>query len=183
MPVSEQTYLRLVLEDPDTKWELHCGQLWSKPPMTYEHRHVAWAVGFQLQQQLGLQAYEVRVEAGHVRRSETRYYIPDVMVFPREMVERLFSRPGTEEVFPEPLPLVVEVWSPSTGRLDIEEKLPEYQRRGDLEIWRIHPYERTLTAWVRQPDGGYIETVYRAAVVRPSTLPNVVIDLSELFDG
>jgi len=24
-----------------------------------------------------------------------------------------------------------------------------------LEIWRIHPDERTLTSWQRQPDGSY----------------------------
>jgi Uma2 family endonuclease len=43
------------------------------------------------------------------------------------------------ELYVEPLPLVVEVWSPSTGQYDVDEKLPEYQRRGDLEIWRFHP--------------------------------------------
>ena len=39
MPVSEQTYLRLVEEDPDGNWELHCEQLWSKSeqPTTWEH--------------------------------------------------------------------------------------------------------------------------------------------------
>ncbi len=35
------------------------------------------------------------------------------------------------------------------GRVDVESKLPDYRRRGDLEVWRIHPYERTLTAWRR----------------------------------
>ena len=46
------------------------------------------------------------------------------------------------EVYEGPLPLVVEVWSASTGNYDVESKLLEYQRRGDLEIWRLHPYER-----------------------------------------
>jgi Uma2 family endonuclease len=183
MAVSEATYLRLMLEDPDTKWELHCGQLWSKPLMTFEHSQVSWVLGFRLQNQLGLERYIVRVEVGHVRRSESRYYIPDVIVAPREMWQRLFSRPGIAEIFPEPLPLVVEVWSPSTGRLDIEEKLPEYQRRGDLEIWRIHSYDRVLTAWVRQPDGSYTETVYRQGSVRPAFLPDVSINLDELFSS
>jgi Uma2 family endonuclease len=79
-------------------------------------------------------------------------------------------------------PLVVEVWSRSTGDYDVEEKLADYQRRGDLEIWRIHPYERTLTAWRRLPDGSYEETIYRDGIVRPTALLGVEIDLTALFD-
>jgi hypothetical protein len=37
MPVSEQTYERVALEDPGGAWELACGQLRSKPAMTIEH--------------------------------------------------------------------------------------------------------------------------------------------------
>ena len=75
-----------------------------------------------------------------------------------------------------------EIWSPSTGRYDIQTKLAEYQRRGDIEIWRIHPYERTLTAWRLQPDGSYSETVYRGGVIQPVALPGVTIDIDRLFD-
>lgn len=64
----------------------------------------------------------------------------------------------------------------------MEEKLREYQRRGDTEIWRIHPYERTLTAWCRQPDGTYTETVQRSGTVQPAALPGVGIELDRLFD-
>ena len=92
----------------------------------------------------------------------------------QEMPQRL-------EVYDEPMPLVVEVWSPSTGDYDVEEKLREYQRRGDLEIWRIHPYKRTLTAWVRQPNGSYSETLYRSGTIRPTNLTGVEFDLAGLF--
>ena len=85
------------------------------------------------------------------------------------------------EIFDEPLPLVVEVWSPSTGGYDLDAKLPEYQRRGDAEIWRLHPYERTLTVSRRLPDGGYAETVHTGGVVRPIALPGVAVDLDALF--
>jgi len=75
------------------------------------------------------------------------YRIPDVCVIPREAVRRRRREyPAALEVYDEPMVLVVEVWSPSTGESDIDDKLKEYQRRGDLEIWLIHPYERTLTA-------------------------------------
>jgi Uma2 family endonuclease len=80
------------------------------------------------------------------------------------------------------MPLVVEVWSPSTGDYDVEQRLREYQQRGDLEIWRIHPYERTLTSWRHQPDGSYLQLDYRDGIIEPAALPGVAIELARLFD-
>jgi Uma2 family endonuclease len=122
----------------------------------------------------------VRSNAGHVRISAEHYYIPDVFVIP---VALRTSLRGTRELetYEGPLPLVVEVWSPSTGDYDVEVKLHEYRRRGHLEIWRIHPYERTLTAWRRQANGEYVESTYTQGIVQPIALPNVSIDLDALF--
>ncbi len=85
------------------------------------------------------------------------------------------------EWYDAPLPLVVEIWSPSTGDYDVDAKLPEYQRRGDLEIWRLHPYDRTLSAWRRAPDGSYSEHRYTGGTVQPVALPGVTINLDDVF--
>jgi hypothetical protein len=77
---------------------------------------------------------------------------------------------------------VAEVWSSSTGNYDTDTRIPVYMQRGDLEVWRIHPYERTLTAWVRQPDGRYEETLNREGVIALSALPGVTIGMDDLFD-
>ena len=61
--------------------------------------------------------------------------------------------------------------SRSTGYYDVDAKLPEYQRRGDLEIWRIHPYERTLIAWRCQADGSYTESLYTSGTVQSAATP------------
>ena len=144
MAVSEATFVKLALEDPEGHWELHCGYLRRKPGMTVEQNRVAFWLGVQLARQVDRTRCDVRTNMGHVRRSPENYYIPDVCVIPMELVRPLFGRRGLE-AHRDPLPLVVEVWSRSTGDYDVESKLLEYQRRGDLEIWRIHPYERTLT--------------------------------------
>ncbi|MGI8554278.1 MAG: Uma2 family endonuclease [Dehalococcoidia bacterium] len=182
MPVSEATYERVALEDPEGKWELYCGQLRSKPAMTAKHNQVGRMLGFWLQSQLGVYEYVVSVNGGRAARPTTSYFIPDVMVVPAAFYRRLRDQTDRLEVYSEPLPLVVEVWSPSTGEYDVDEKLPEYQRRGDLEIWRIHPYERTLIVWQRQADGTYADSLYRAGTIRPASLPGVTIDLDALFE-
>jgi len=180
MPVSEQAYLRRAMQDPDGQWELHRGAMRHKPATSFEHNDVMMDLGYRLRTQLDPERYRVRANAGRVRRSPQNYYIPDVFVIPIELTA---SQRGTHqlEAYTDPLPLVVEVWSPSTGNYDVEVKLQEYQRRGDLEIRRIHPYERTLTAWRRQPDGSYTETLYRDGRVPCASLPTVTIDLPALF--
>jgi Uma2 family endonuclease len=180
MPVSEKTYRQLALEDPSGHWELHCGQLRQKPGMTAQHNNVLTRVFGTLFIQLDAERFQVRGNLGHVRTSDGRYYIPDVFVIPAEEFRRQQSSRELE-VYRAPLPLVVEIWSPSTGDFDVDSKLPEYQRRGDLEIWRIHPYERTLTRWLRQLDGTYQQSFHVDGVIQPQALPGVAIDLSTLF--
>jgi Uma2 family endonuclease len=182
MPISEATYERVALEDPSGGWELVCGRLRNKPAMTTEHNSVIRMLQYYLQRQLDVHEYIVCTDNGRLRVSTGSYYVPDLFVLPRAFERRLRERPGTFEVYDDPMPLVAEVWSPSTGDYDVEEKLREYQRRGDLEIWRIHPYDRTLTAWRRQAGGSYIETVQRGGTVQPVALPGVTLELDRLFE-
>ncbi len=182
MPVSEATYERVALEDPEGQWELVCGRLRSKPAMTTEHNGVVEALDYELKRQLNRAEFFVRSNNGRLRISTGSYYVPDLFVLPRALERRLRERPGSFEVYDEPMPLVVEVWSPSTGDYDVEAKLREYQLRGDAEIWRIHPYDRSLTSWRRQPDGSYTETLQRCGTAQPAVLPRVTIELDRLFD-
>ena len=179
--ISEEAYQRFVLSGVEGSWELHDGRLVEKPAMTFRHGQIPMLLGHFLLSQLDRAQFQVVSEL-RVRRSSATVFVPDLMVVPAAYSEEIRDRPVLA-IFSDPLPLVVEVWSPSTGDYDVDAKLPVYQQRGDLEIWRIHPYERTLTAWRRQPDGSYQETIHREGVVKPAALPGVAIDLGPLFDG
>jgi Uma2 family endonuclease len=180
LPMTEAEFRKLALDDPEGHWELYCGYPQRKPGMTAEHNEVMHLLAEQLWRQLDPQTYRFRINAGHVRRSAENYFIPDVSVVLTEQVRRQFGT-GALETFTEPVLLVVEVWSRSTGRFDVATKLAEYQQRGDLEIWRLHPTERTLIAWRRQPDGTYEEVHVAGGTVQPVALPGVTIDLDALF--
>ena len=181
MPISQQTYQRVALEDPDGQWELWCGRLRQKPTMTTEHNRTIDRLYRQMAAQLSDEVYGLRTNTARVRVASGDVYLPDLCVVPVELERRLTSRPGTFEVYEDALPLIVEVWSPSTGMYDRTTKLADYQRRGDAEIWLLHPYRKTLTAYRRQPDGTYTETQHQAGVIAPSALPGVTIDLARLF--
>jgi len=179
--MSVEDYERFVLSGAEGAWELHDGLLREKPGMGWEHGVIPVLLGHLLLLQLDRTQFQVVTEL-RVRRPRATVFLPDLMVIPTSLGRAFRGRPGTLAIFADPLPLIVEAWSPSTGDYDTDAKLPVYQQRGDLEIWRIHPYERTLTAWVRQPDGSYQETLYREGSVSPAALPRVTIDLDALFD-
>ncbi len=113
--VSEQEYLRLALNDLGGRWELYQGELRGKPSMSVEHHDFMFELGYLLRLQLDRSNYRLRVDALRFRRLSGDYFIRDVAVVPAELGRRQRSDPGRLESYAEPLPLVVEVWSPPTG--------------------------------------------------------------------
>jgi Uma2 family endonuclease len=178
--MSEQAYLEFVQSGDEGAWELHDGRLVEKPGMSWKHLDIVAHLIALLHPQVDRAAYRVFAES-RVRRPAATIFLPDVAVVPTAYGEDIHDLPVLA-IFSDPLPLVVEVWSPSTGDYDVDAKLPVYQQRGDLEIWRIQPYERTLTSWQRQPDGSYEETIHRSGTISPVALPGVAIDLDALLD-
>jgi Uma2 family endonuclease len=178
--ITEADYEEVVWAEPQRKWELVDGRLQEKPGMTLRHSKILMLLGHLLLRQLDHSQFTVLGES-RVRRSPGGIFIPDLIVLPNAAARDLVDAPGQLAIISEPALLVVEIWSRSTGTFDVETKVPDYKVRGDHEIWRVHPYERTLTAWRRQPDGTYSETIYRDGTVTPATLPEVAIDLAELF--
>jgi Uma2 family endonuclease len=181
MPVTEKTFEALVLEDPEGRWELFRGRLREKPPMSFAHNQASSHLVRQLVTQLDPSRYQVRQNAGHVRARSGDTYIPDVAVIPVRLMTQFRNDPARLEIYDDPLPFVAEIWSPSTGSYDVDTKLPAYRERGDEEIWRLHPFERSLRIWRRQPDGGYAEQQVMGGIVRLHALPDVAIALDELF--
>ena len=179
--INEQEFRTLVLSDEDRFWELWDGVPVEKPGMSIEHNNEAFYLGHLLQNQLDRREYRISVNGDRARVSQRSFFIPDVMVIPAAYQAPL--NPRDLGIYADPLPFVAEVWSPSTSRYDIAAKLPRYRERGDLEIWYVHPYERMLTAWRKQPDGSYGETRYTGGIVPVLSLPGVAIDLDDLLDG
>lgn len=176
-----EEYQALVWVDLDRAWELIDGRPREKPGKSWDHLDVVSQVTFCLMRRLNRAQHRV-FAGGRVLHPEDTVLIPDLLVVPSALGAEWRGRPGTLANFPEPLPLIVEVWSRSSGDYDVMTKLPVYQQRGDREIWMIHPYKRTLTAWLRREDALYDEVVFRGGEVEAAALSGVTIRLDELFD-
>jgi Uma2 family endonuclease len=178
--IDYETYAAFVLENPERRWELYRGQLREKPDMAARHNRDQRRLDKQLNRQLDELVYEVSSNSARLRAPSGAVFIPDVAVVPAALVDLLDGSPALE-TYDEPMPFVAEVWSPSTGDYDVETKLGEYRARGDREIWRIHPHERTVTVWRRQDDGSYVESLHTGGLLTLWALPNVTIDLDALL--
>jgi Uma2 family endonuclease len=181
--LGEQKYRELALNDEDGFWELWSGVPRQKPGMSVKHDDVSSYLGFALAKRLDRSHYRINVNGGRARLSARDYYIPDVIVIPAAYQWPYENDPQALGAYGEPLPLVVDVWSWTAESYDFATKLQGYRQRGDLEIWFIHPYERTLTVWRRQPDGSYAEALYRGGSISVASLLGVTIDFDALLDG
>lgn len=181
MEISAQRYEEIAVEEAFHRCELHDGRLREKPWTSESHNVVQSRLVYRLTVQLDVDVYDLRANLTRLRCDERYYYIPDLAVITVPGSRSLALCSGRLEVFREPLPLVGEVWSPSIGTYDDDERLSRYIQRGDQEVWRLHPFEYTLTAWGRQSDGTYVKSVHRSGMIEPVALPGVIIDIDALF--
>ena len=183
MVISEKTFFDVVREDQAHPWELLRGRLREKPAMALQHNEMIEYLGYVLRQQLPWSAYRIRTgltRVSLVRRGS--YFIPDLAIVPVELTEAFAQQPQRTEIYDAPLPLVVEVRSPSTGDFDTTTKVEEYRERGDGEIWLIDVARATLTAIRRQPDGAYVAAeAISDGTIRLVALPAVTVDVADLF--
>ena len=185
MPIGEDLYHRVAPAETDETWDLHEGWLRYKPGGSFGHGELLRQVMYRLMDRLDRDEWHLRCNAGRLAFGRNTYLVPGLFVFPADYLEAAVATHGWEalEVYREPVPFVVEAWEPPSEWFgyDGDRKLPIYRQRGDREIWRLHPYERTLHGWRRQPDGSYEEFVMIHGVVALHALPGVSIDLYALF--
>jgi Uma2 family endonuclease len=181
--MSEEEYREFALTEEGHRHELWDGVPQEKPPMNFRHSLVSSYLGFDLANQLDRRVHRVSVNGAKTRCSALTYYMPDVVVIPYTYQAPFIGDPDALDAYSDPLLFVVEVWSWTEEPYDFATKLQAYRERGDEEIWYIHPFERTLTAWRRQSDGRYTEDRYQGGEIPVATLPGVTIDLDKLIDG
>jgi hypothetical protein len=149
--------------------------------MGFAQSHSSGALARTLISCLSKADFRVLHNAGYLRAPDRSIYLPDVAIVPGILMQRFRTDPMLFEIYDESLPFVAEVWSPPNGLFDVDTKFPAYRLRGDAEIWRIHPFERTVTIWLKHPNGTYEETIVRSRPVNLQALPSVAIVIDDLF--
>ncbi|MBI3218394.1 MAG: Uma2 family endonuclease [Bacteroidetes bacterium] len=79
---------------------------------------------------------------------------------------------------------IIEVLSPRTSAKDLSIKFEVYEEAGVREYWVVHPSEQTIMIYILNENGKYegkLKPFIRTDRVSPMTLPELIIDLEEVF--
>lgn len=79
---------------------------------------------------------------------------------------------------------ILEILSPHTSSKDLREKFDVYEEAGVKEYWVVHPQEHTILVYTLSVHGKYqgmLKPYIRTDRVSSVTLPDLVIDLQEVF--
>ena len=79
--------------------------------------------------------------------------------------------------------LVIEILSPSTSKMDMQNKFFLYQRVGVKEYWLVHPSDKTLMVFRRndQNEFGRADMYASDDTVSVPLLGELIIDLNDVF--
>jgi Uma2 family endonuclease len=176
--IDSAVWEQMTWEQPQRLLELHDGVPIEKPAMSKGHGDLIAELTITIGVQLDRSRFRLRANHARLGVSPHTIYVPDVAVIPADLAR---DDPRALDRYDDPLPLVIEIWSPATGPYDQRTKLPGYRARGDRESWFVHPRERAVTIWRRLPDGAYVESRLTGGIVALAALPGVEIDLDALF--
>src|SRR5215469_16474744 len=96
MAISETTYEQVALEDGDEFWELECGHLRPKPPMTLDHDYAMRTLMLDLVTQLDRRQFSVFMNGPRLRISSGTFYVPDIAVVPLDLLRRFRAERGIQ---------------------------------------------------------------------------------------
>lgn len=110
----------------------------------------------QLTNQLDRNRFRVRINSARVNRIDVTCFILDVLIESADLPNQNRDVANVLEIFQDPVPFVAE-------------------------IWRIHPYDRTVSIWRRQPNDEYGFRLLTGGRIQVAAIPGVWIDLDSLL--
>lgn len=168
--LTHSAYLQLPEDDPN-KYEMLWGRLYVTASPRRIHQRAQVVIGAVLEYHVHERGLGEVVGPIDLYRDEVNYVQPDLSYFSEDQVPLL-----TEQEIRVPPRLVVEILSPSTARLDREEKRHWYAVLGVLEYWLVDCDARTVEVIDLRTGEARMDDPVRSAV-----LPDLAIPLQRIF--
>jgi Uma2 family endonuclease len=154
------------------------------PPADKKHVDLIEELSDILRAQLNKRDYRI-TDAGvglGIERVPLTYRIPDLMVFQTAEYRRDRAETAQNDPYIWVVPeLIVECLSPSNRRGAIRELLADYARIAVPEVWLLDPKLPQFTSYRYEAGVLKLWMSLESGQVTPLLLPNVVVDLDELW--
>jgi Uma2 family endonuclease len=177
-PLTVEHYKNLPETGP--RYQLVEGDLYMAPGPNRYHQDISRNLEFILLQYLKEHPIGVLYDAPFdVYLSETDVFQPDIVIVLNANLNRL-----TDAGCEGPPDFIVEILSPKTRRLDLENKMRVYARLGVKELWIIDPVPREVLVYrfgenVSEP----VARLHESDLGISPLLPDLAIELKEVFRG
>ncbi|HHY26515.1 MAG TPA: Uma2 family endonuclease [Desulfitobacterium dehalogenans] len=81
--------------------------------------------------------------------------------------------------------LIIEISSPSTGKMDKVLKFGLYEKAGVSEYWIVEPVDKTVAVFTLQEDGRYgrPQMYSEEDSITVNSFPDLMVDLQQVFEG
>jgi Uma2 family endonuclease len=168
------------LPEDGRRYELLDGEVYRAPAPLLVHQHISRNLEFILHRHVRERGLgEVYYAPVDVILARTTVVQPD-LVFVAKARAAILSERGIEGA-PD---LVVEILSPATAERDQGTKQQLYARHGVQHYWLVDPAAKTLGELILEGAAYERKATYVApAHVTPALLPELTIDLAEVFGG
>ncbi len=167
-------YLQLPEQD---RRELIGGDFYVVPAPSFRHQHIVANLGLILSGYIRAKAIgEVLWAPFDVVLSEHDVVQPDILYISNE--RRHIITEANASGAPD---LVIEVLSPSTAERDKDLKLSLYARHGVREYWIVDPNENSVDVMELSAEGFEKTTSYSSGAISSSVLPQLAVDLDDVF--
>jgi Uma2 family endonuclease len=175
-PLTVEHYKNLPETGP--RYQLIEGDLYVAPAPNRYHQDISRNLEFILLKYLEEHPIGVLYHAPFdVYLSETDVVQPDIVLILNASLD-LLTDAGCEG----PPDLVVEILSPKTRRLDLENKMRVYARVGVRELWIIDPEPREVFVYrFAQSVSEHAERLHENDLGTSPLLPGLAVDLQEVF--
>ena len=179
------TYADYLKFPNDERWEIIDGIPSMQSAPTWQHQSISRELMFQFvgylrnsQCQVFAAPFDLRLnEVIEDDEQSTTVIQPDILVICDKSKLKNTGYCGTPE-------LVIEILSPSTGRIDRLTKFWAYEKAGVKEYWLVEPDTKLISVFILQDNSKYGRpNLYTEADnITVSISPDLVIDLGKIFD-
>jgi len=173
---------------PDSeRWEIIDGISYMQSAPTWQHQSISRELMLQFgeylrnnQCQVFAAPFDLRlpeIEEKDIEEDVTNVYQPDLLVVCDNSRLRGTGYYGVPS-------LIIEILSPSTVRIDRLLKFNIYEKVGVKEYWIVEPDTKLVNVFVLEDNKRYgrIELYTETDKVTVSIFPDLVVDLSKVFD-
>ena len=156
------------------------------PPAIKKHNYLIRKLSKVLDRQLDENEYDVHSQGSGlgIERVPLTYRIPDLMVFRTESLRQDSAETGGNDPYIWTVPeLIVECLSPSNRKGSVQELLADYARIAAPEVWLLDPKPPQFTSYRCESGAMQQWLATGSGLVTPLLLPNVTVDLAQLWEA